>query len=72
MSEVDGPRVYHEDVDRDFLFAAPAEIPGVGAGVYFRTAPNGSSVPAGEIPALIQQLQGLADYATRRIEEDAQ
>jgi hypothetical protein len=38
-------------------------MPGNVPGIYFRTDPNGSSVPLSELPALIAQLQVIAEAA---------
>jgi hypothetical protein len=66
---IDGaPSWSSHDTDGDRLLIAPAEIPGVGAGVYFRTDYAGSSVPFREIPALIERLQQIADYAATQVE----
>ena len=56
----------HTDVDGDRLLIGTAQIPGVGPGLYFRTDPNGSSVPIADLIDLIAHLQVLA--ATARTE----
>lgn len=53
----------HTDVDGDRLLIGTAQIPDVGPGLYFRTDPNGSSVPVAELPDLIARLQVIADAA---------
>jgi len=57
------PEYRHEDVDGDHLLITSADIPDVGPGVYFRTDPQGSSVPFAEIPALIEALTKIAAHA---------
>lgn len=57
------PRFHHTDVDGDRLLITTASIPGRGAGVHFRTDPNGSSVPVAEIPALIDRLREITEAA---------
>lgn len=53
----------HTDIDGDRLLISTALMPGNIPGLYFRTDPNGSSVPLTELPALIAQLQVIADAA---------
>lgn len=59
----------HTDVDGDRLLISTAVMPGNVAGIYFRTDPNGSSVPVTELPALIAQLQVIAEAAQTEAEE---
>jgi hypothetical protein len=56
-------RYAHTDVDGDRLLISTALMPGNVPGIYFRTDPNGSSVPLSELPALIAQLQVIAEAA---------
>lgn len=53
----------HTDVDGDQLLITTAAVPNHGPGVYFRTDPSGSTVLLADIPALIAQLQVIADAA---------
>lgn len=57
-------RYAHTDPDGDRLLIATAVMPGNVPGLYFRTDPNGSAVPVTDLPALIVQLQVIADAAT--------
>jgi hypothetical protein len=70
------PSYSFADVDGDRLMITTADIPGQGAGVYFRTDVTGSSVPVAEIPALIDRLREIAEASTsaERVEvtEDTQ
>jgi hypothetical protein len=50
------PEYKHTDVDGDRLLIITADINGT-PGVYFRTTPNGCSVPLSEMPALLAELQ---------------
>lgn len=61
-------RYTHTDVDGDRLLISTAVLPGRVPGVYFRTDPDGSSVPVADLPALIAQLQVIADAATAEAE----
>lgn len=61
----DQPEYHHTDLDGDFLFIATDRIRNVGPGVYFRTAPDGSSVPLGDLDGLIAQLQAIAEAAAQ-------
>jgi hypothetical protein len=54
-------RYAHTDVDGDRLLISTALMPDNVPGIYFRTDPNGSSVPLAELPVLIAQLQVIAD-----------
>lgn len=63
-------RYAHADVDGDRLLISTALLPDGTPGVYFRTDPNGSSVPLTDLPALVAQLQVIAD-ASRAEAEDA-
>ncbi|MEV5606983.1 hypothetical protein [Streptomyces sp. NPDC052225] len=60
------PRYHHTDIDGDRLLITTAEIPEVGAGVYFRTDSPGSSVPVAQIPQLIDRLREIAAAATTK------
>jgi hypothetical protein len=62
-------RYRHTDIDGDRLLISTAVMPGNVPGVYFRTDPKGSSVPVEDLPALIAQLQVIADAATTECEE---
>ncbi|MGW9238023.1 hypothetical protein ACWGRL_04695 [[Kitasatospora] papulosa] len=53
----------HTDIDGDRLLISTAKFDDGTPGLYFRTDPNGSSVPLAELPALIAQLQVIADAA---------
>ncbi|MEV8396323.1 hypothetical protein [Streptomyces niveus] len=53
-------RYSHTDIDGDRLLISTALMPGNVPGIYFRTDPNGSSVPLADLPALIAQLQVIA------------
>ncbi|WP_063735591.1 hypothetical protein [Streptomyces sp. RTd22] len=64
------PRYHHTDVDGDRLLITTADIPGTGPGVYFKTDPNGSSVPVADLPALIGKLTAI-EAAARGTEETA-
>lgn len=57
-------RYLHTDVDGDRLLISTALFPDGAPGLYFRTDPNGSSIPLTELPALIAQLQVIAEAAT--------
>ncbi|MEV6696276.1 hypothetical protein AB0M68_03810 [Streptomyces sp. NPDC051453] len=57
------PQYTHVDPDGDRLLITTADIPGQGAGVYFRTDQNGSGVPVAEIPELIERLKEIAEEA---------
>jgi hypothetical protein len=57
------PKFTYADVDGDRLLITTADIPDAGGGVYFKTDPNGSSVPLSELPALIEKLKEIADAA---------
>ncbi|MFF7184650.1 hypothetical protein ACFZAR_05325 [Streptomyces sp. NPDC008222] len=62
-------RYSHTDIDGDRLLISTAVMPGNVPGVYFRTDPNGSSVPLADLPALIAQLQVIADAAQAEADE---
>lgn len=64
-------RFAHTDIDGDRLLISTALMPGNLPGVYFRTDPNGSSVPLADLPALIAQLQVIADAAQAEADEAA-
>ena len=59
----------HTDADGDRLLIATALHDDGTPGIYFRTDANGSSVPLAELPALIAQLQVIADAAQAEAEE---
>jgi hypothetical protein len=61
----------HTDVDGDRLLIATALHDDGTPGVYFRTDPNGSSVPLADLPALIAQLQVIAEASQAEAEEAA-
>ncbi|MET9521460.1 hypothetical protein [Streptomyces coeruleorubidus] len=61
----------HTDIDGDRLLISTALMPDNVPGVYFRTDPNGSSVPLADLPALIAQLQVIAEASQREAEEAA-
>lgn len=54
----------HTDIDGDRLLISTAVFDDGTPGLYFRTDPNGSSLPLADLPALIAQLQVIADAAT--------
>lgn len=62
-------RFAHTDVDGDRLLISTALMPGNLPGIYFRTDPNGSSVPLTDLPRLIAQLQVIADAARTEADE---
>lgn len=62
-------RYSHTDVDGDRLLISTALFEDGTPGLYFRTDPNGSSVPLAELPALITQLQVIADASNAEAEE---
>jgi hypothetical protein len=62
-------RYSHTDVDGDRLLISTALFEDGTPGLYFRTDANGSSVPLTELPALIAQLQVIADASTAEAEE---
>ncbi|MFF2964285.1 hypothetical protein ACFVT1_36585 [Streptomyces sp. NPDC057963] len=62
-------RYLHADADGDRLLISTAKFDDGTPGLYFRTDPNGSSVPLTELPVLIAQLQVIADAATAEAEE---
>ncbi|WP_251073931.1 hypothetical protein [Streptomyces sp. ISL-111] len=64
-------RYSHTDIDGDRLLISTALHPDGTPGIYFRTDPNGSSVPLTDLPALIAQLQVIADASTAEAEENA-
>ncbi|MFE1192866.1 hypothetical protein ACFW6E_08705 [Streptomyces olivaceoviridis] len=61
----------HTDIDGDRLLISTALMPGNVPGIYFRTDPNGSSVPLADLPQLIAQLQVIADAAQAEANEEA-
>ncbi|MFD7884050.1 hypothetical protein ACFV3N_16625 [Streptomyces bauhiniae] len=61
LSNPQPPRYHHTDPDGDRLLITTADIPNVGPGLYFKTDPNGSSVPLADIPNLINRLREIAD-----------
>lgn len=54
-------RFTHTDVDGDRLLISTALFDDDTPGLYFRTDPNGSSVPLTGLDALIAQLQVIAN-----------
>ncbi len=62
-------RYAHTDIDGDRLLISTALMPGNVPGIYFRTDPNGSSVPLADLPALIAQLQVIAEASQAEAEE---
>lgn len=56
-------RYAHTDIDGDRLLISTALMPDNIPGVYFRTDPNGSSVPLADLPGLIAQLHVISDAA---------
>jgi hypothetical protein len=56
-------RYLHTDVDGDRLLVTTAHVPDHGAGVYFRTDRQGSTILLADLPAFIAQLQVIADAA---------
>ena len=59
----------HTDIDGDRLLISTALYPDGTPGIYFRTDPNGSSVPLADLPALIAQLQVIAEASKAEAEE---
>jgi hypothetical protein len=59
----------HTDIDGDRLLISTALFDDGTPGVYFRTDPNGSSVPLADLPALIAQLQVIAKASKAEAEE---
>jgi hypothetical protein len=59
----------HTDTDGDRLLISTAKFDDGTPGLYFRTDPNGSGVPLTELPALIAQLQVIADAAIAEAEQ---
>lgn len=64
-------RYAHTDVDGDRLLISTALFDDGTPGIYFRTDPNGSSVPLADLPALIAQLQVIAEASKAKAEEAA-
>lgn len=62
------PAFRHTDVDGDALLITTADIPGQGAGIYFRTSEDGCSVPVDRLDELIEQLRVIADDARSAVE----
>ncbi|MFF9844644.1 hypothetical protein [Streptomyces sp. NPDC013740] len=62
----------HTDIDGDRLLISTALMPGNTPGIYFRTDPNGSSVPLTDLPRLIAQLQVIADAAQQEADNATQ
>lgn len=56
-------RFAHTDIDGDRLLISTAVMPDAVPGLYFRTDPNGSTVPLTDLPYLIARLQVIADAA---------
>lgn len=65
-------RYTHTDIDGDRLLIATALMPGNTPGIYFRTDPNGSSVPLTDLPALIAQLEVIRAAAQQEADDAAQ
>lgn len=61
----------HTDVDGDRLLISTVLFPDGTPGIYFRTDPNGSSVPLTDLPGLIAQLQVIADASQAEATEAA-
>ena len=61
----------HTDVDGDRLLISTALYDDGTPGIYFRTDPNGSSVTLADLPALIAQLQVIADASQAEAAEVA-
>lgn len=61
----------HTDIDGDRLLISTALMPNNVPGVYFRTDPNGSSVSLDDLPALMAQLQAIAEASKAEAEEAA-
>lgn len=61
----------HTDVDGDRLLISTALFDDGTPGIYFRTDPNGSSVPLTELPSLMAQLQVIADASQAEAAEEA-
>lgn len=59
----------HTDVDGDRLLISTALFDDGTPGIYFRTDPNGSSITLAELPALIAQLQVIADASQSEADE---
>lgn len=62
-------RYAHTDIDGDRLLISTALMPGNVPGIYFRTDPNGSSVPLADLPQLVAQLQVIAEAAQAEARE---
>ncbi|MFG2826052.1 hypothetical protein ACGFWI_00990 [Streptomyces sp. NPDC048434] len=63
-------RYTHTDVDGDRLLISTALFDDGTPGIYFRTDPNGSSVPLTDLPGLIAQLQVIADASRDEAEAE--
>ena len=61
----------HTDEDGDRLLISTALFDDGTPGIYFRTDPNGSGVPLTELPALIAQLQVIAEASKAEAQEAA-
>ncbi|WP_318205328.1 hypothetical protein [Streptomyces sp. SCL15-4] len=59
----------HTDIDGDRLLISTALMPDNVPGIYFRTDPNGSTVPLAGLPQLIAQLQVIADASQAEANE---
>lgn len=64
------PRFHHTDLDGDRLLITTALLPDGQPGIYFKTDYNGSGVPLSGLPALISQLQVIADAAKASAADD--
>lgn len=58
----------HTDIGGNRLLIGTDVMPGNAPAVFFRTNAKGSSVPVKDLPALIAQLQVIADAATAECE----
>ncbi|MFJ5644123.1 hypothetical protein [Streptomyces sp. NPDC093223] len=61
----------HTDVDGDRLLISTAIFNDGTPGIYFRTDPDGSSLPLADLPRLIAQLQVIADASQAEADEAA-
>jgi hypothetical protein len=65
-------RFTHTDVDGDRLLISTALFDDGTPGLYFRTDPNGSSLPLTDLDALLAQLQVIAEASQAEADEAAQ
>lgn len=61
----------HTDIDGDRLLISTALAPDGTPGIYFRTDHNGSALPLEDLPALIAQLQVIAEASQAEADEAA-